>query len=95
MTKANKPYKIQFKTTDIEGDILHHMVYEAEVHSAEDLLALSLTKGRYTKFKRTTDKQWYTFRTFAKRLFERQMFEKVFNEFNIFEPIEEYETNIK
>lgn len=95
MTNKNKPYTIQFRTTEIIGHIYHHMVYEAEIHTAEELLALSLTQGRYTKFKRTTDKQWYTFRTFAKRLFERQMFDKVSSKFNVFDPIEEYDTNIK
>ncbi|WLV25869.1 hypothetical protein QR721_06615 [Aciduricibacillus chroicocephali] len=95
MEKVNNSYKIQFKTTDIEGATLHHLVYEFEMHSAEELLALSLTEGRYTKFKRTTDKQWYTFRTFAKRLSERQLSEKAFNEFNKFDRIEEYETSVK
>lgn len=93
--KTAEQLTIQFKTTEMEGNILHHMVFEAEIRSVEDLFALSLTKGRYTKFKRTTDKRWYTFRTFAKRLFERQMFDKVFNEFNINDPIEEYETNFR
>ncbi|MEK4081286.1 hypothetical protein [Solibacillus sp. FSL K6-1126] len=95
MLRTNKTYAIQFRTTEIEGNILHHRVFEAEIHSAEELLALSLTQGRYTKFKRTTDKQWYTFRTFARRLFERQMLEKVFNEFNVYDPIEEYDTNFR
>ncbi len=95
MKNKNKAYTIQFKTTKIQGDILHHMVFEAEIHSAEDLLALSLTNGRYTKFKRKTDKQWYTFRAFARRLFQRDMFDKVFNEFNIFDPIVEYVTTVK
>lgn len=95
MLNTNKTYAIQFKISEIEGNVLHHRIFEAEIHSAEELLALSLTLGRYTKFKRTTDKQWYTFRSFAKRLFERQMFGKVFKEFYELDPIEEYVTNFR
>lgn len=95
MINTKKSYAIQFRTSEIEGNIVHHMVFEAEIHSAEELLALSITLGRYTKFNRTTDKQWYTFRTFARRLFERQMLGMVFNEFNVHDPIEEYQTNFR
>lgn len=95
MLNTEKSYAIQFRTSEIEGNILHHMVFEAEIHSAEELLALSITLGRYTKFKRTTDKQWYTFRTFARRLFGCQMHGMVFKEFNLLDPIEEYQTNFR
>lgn len=95
MTNTIKAHTIQFKTTEIEGDILHHMVYETDIYSAEDLLALSLTLGRYTKFKRKSDKRWYTFRAFAKRLFQGRMFDKEFEKLIVIDPIEEYETNIK
>lgn len=59
------------------------MIFESDIRSVEYLLLLSLTHGCHTKFKRKSDKRWYTFRAFARRLIQRRMNNNMYEELNV------------
>ncbi|RLQ89956.1 hypothetical protein [Falsibacillus albus] len=48
-------------------------VYEAEVSSVADFIALTYRLNKFVKYKKPTDKNWYTSRTMVKRLFKKEI----------------------
>lgn len=48
-------------------------VFEVQIRSIEDMTILSLRLGWKVKFKKPTDKNWYTYRAMTKRLFNKEI----------------------
>lgn len=53
--------------------INEEIIYEAQVGSIEEFLALTYSFGNRVKYKKLTDKNWYYGRTMIKRLFKKQL----------------------
>lgn len=66
------------KTTTIQISIynwslMEEIVYEAQIGSIEDFLALTYQFDKKVKYKKTTDKNWYYAKTMVKRLFKKEL----------------------
>lgn len=54
------------------------LVYETEVGSIEDMIALSYRYDKKVKYRKPTDKRWYHCKTMVKRLFKKELEAKPF-----------------
>lgn len=49
------------------------LIYETQVSSPEEMVALIYSYGKKVRFKKPTDKNWYYGRTLVKRLFKKEL----------------------
>jgi len=66
------------KTTAIQISVYdwvikEEIIYETQIGSVEDMLAITYRFGKKTKYKKPTDKNWYYAKTMIKRLFKKEM----------------------
>jgi hypothetical protein len=67
-----------YNNYDCNNDYYSHLeefefVYEAEISSVADFLALTYRFDKQVKYKKPTDKNWYTAKTMVKRLFKNEV----------------------
>lgn len=70
-------HKIQMSVYHF-GNPMEEKVYEAEVSSIQEFIALSYMNDKKIKYKKATDKTWYTPKALAKRVFKKE-FEELSN----------------
>ncbi|MDK8643802.1 hypothetical protein [Niallia taxi] len=51
----------------------YEFVYEAEISSIADFIALTYRFDKFVKYKKPTDKNWYTTKIMGKRLFKNEV----------------------
>ncbi|MDC2863490.1 hypothetical protein [Bacillus sp. BP-3] len=51
----------------------YEFVYEAEISSVADFIALTYRFDKFVKYKKPTDKNWYNAKTMVKRLFKNEV----------------------
>lgn len=56
---------------------MEELVYEAQIGSIEDFLALSYRFDKKVKYKKPTDKNWYYAKTMVKRLYKKELLGRV------------------
>ncbi|QDP39434.1 hypothetical protein [Radiobacillus deserti] len=66
------------KTTTIQISVydyntMEELIYETQIGSIEELIALSYRYDKSVKYKKPTDKNWYYCRTMIKRLFKKEL----------------------
>jgi hypothetical protein len=93
----NKLQTIQISI--INWSIMEELVYEAQIGSIEDFLALTYRFDKKVKYKKPTDKNWYYAKTMVKRLFKKELVGKSpkikFTTANDLKKIEEQKQKIK
>lgn len=70
------------KTTTIQISVYNwydyeELIYQTQINSDEEFLALSFNFGNEAKYKRVTDKNWYRSKTMLEGLFRKEIREKV------------------
>lgn len=67
-----------YNNSDYNNDYYGHLdefeiVYETEISSVADFVALTYRFDKLVKYKKPTDKNWYTARSMMKRLFKNEV----------------------